>query len=107
MFNSLHKYLSDRLEAQIISQGYTEADREVPIPEYDWKKGTPQEFYDTFVKRPHPVVLKGFMNDTALLKELSWDTVLNKYGEEDVFLTKKELDGKIRHQILRLTLLWK
>jgi hypothetical protein len=49
----------------------------LPIPEYDWKKGNPQEFYDTFVKRPHPVVLKGFMLDTALLKELNWDSVCN------------------------------
>ena len=33
------------------------------------------------------------MNKTELLKQLSWKQVLAKYGEEQVFLTKKELDG--------------
>jgi len=65
----------------------------VPIPEYDWQNGDPDTFYKTFVQKPHPVLLRGFMKDTALLKELSWDKVLSKYGDEDVYLTKKELDG--------------
>lgn len=33
------------------------------------------------------------MKKTELLKELTWKQVLKKYGDEDVFLTKKELDG--------------
>lgn len=88
-----HDALSNRLIAIFEKNGYKEAQREVPIPTYDWKKGNPQEFYDLFVVKPHPVILKNFMGKTALLKELSWDKVLSKYGDEDVFLTKKELDG--------------
>jgi hypothetical protein len=89
----LHTKLSDRLIAQFQEAGYTEADREMPIPEYDWRKGDPETFYNTFVVRPHPVVLRGFMKDKELLKQMNWDTVLGKYGDEEVFLTKKELDG--------------
>eukprot|EP00401_Gymnodinium_catenatum_P078595 CAMPEP_0117478956 /NCGR_PEP_ID=MMETSP0784-20121206/11630_1 /TAXON_ID=39447 /ORGANISM="" /LENGTH=323 /DNA_ID=CAMNT_0005273355 /DNA_START=96 /DNA_END=1067 /DNA_ORIENTATION=+ len=74
--------------------GWNENKREIPIPEYDWKNGSPEEFYRTFVSRPHPVVLRGFMKDKNLLKDLNWNTVLKKYGEEDVYLTVKELDGK-------------
>jgi len=33
------------------------------------------------------------MKDTQLLKDLSWDSVLTKFGDEEVFLTKKEKDG--------------
>jgi hypothetical protein len=33
------------------------------------------------------------MKDKALLRELGWDAVLQKFGEEDVILTKRELDG--------------
>ncbi len=89
----LHTWLCNRLMKQIKASGFTSAEREIPIPEYDWKNGDPDTFFKTFVKRPHPVVLRGFMNDQALLKELSWDSVLGKYGDEDVLLTKKELDG--------------
>ncbi|RYH13553.1 hypothetical protein EON65_35400 [archaeon] len=93
LIKALHVFLCDRLLAKIKASGYTSAQREIPIPEYDWKNGDPETFYKTFVKRPHPVVLPNFMKDTALLKELGWDAVLKKYGDEDVFLTKKELDG--------------
>lgn len=93
LLNAFHKFLSDRLIEQFKAAGYTSAQREMKIPDYDWKSGNPEEFYQTFVLRPHPVVLRGFMNDTQLLKDLSWGNVLSKYGEEDVFLTKKELDG--------------
>ena len=34
---------------------------EIPIPEYDWRNGNPDEFHQTFVKTPHPVVLRGFL----------------------------------------------
>ena len=88
-----HTKLGERLIAQFEKNGYTEAQREVPIPTYDWKKGTPEEFYNLFVKKPHPVILKGFMNKTDLLKELTWGKVLRKYGDEEVYLTRKDLDG--------------
>ena len=67
--------------------------RVMQVPEYDWKNGNPEVFYQTFVKRPHPVVLRGFMKDEALLKEYSFDKLLKKYGELDVLLTKREIDG--------------
>ena len=57
---------------------------EVPIPEYDWRNGSPEEFYASFVKTPHPVVLRGFMKDMPLLSELTFDQVLSKYGTEEV-----------------------
>lgn len=93
LINRFHEWTSKRLIDQMIANGFTEAQREVEIPEYDWKNGNPEEFYKTFVTRPHPVILRGFMKDTELLKKLNWDTVIEKYGNEDVFLTKKELDG--------------
>ncbi len=93
LMNCIHDWLSQRLINQFKAVGFTSADREIPIPEYDWKNGDPETFHKTFVARPHPVILRGFMDNTDLLKKLNWDSVLNKYGEEDVFLTKKELDG--------------
>lgn len=75
---SFHKYLCNRILQQIEAAGFTEAQRSIPIPEYDWASGDPETFYKTFVKRPHPVILRGFMADQPLLKELGWDSVLGK-----------------------------
>ena len=83
LMNKFHEYLQKRVISQMIAAGHSAKQSEVPIPEYDWKNGTPQEFYDTFVVRPHPVILRGFMKDTQLLKDLSWDNVLKNYGEEE------------------------
>jgi hypothetical protein len=33
------------------------------------------------------------MKETSLCQELGWDQVLKRFGEEDVLLTKKEMDG--------------
>lgn len=93
VFNYIQTLLANRLIAQMEAAGYSEADREVQIPEFDWKKGDPEVFYKTYVAKPHPVVLRGFMKDTKLLKELNWDKVLSQFGEEEVMLTKKEIDG--------------
>jgi len=94
LLSMFHRWLCDRLIAQIEASGYNaEKHREIPMPEYDWKKGSPEEFYQTFVKKPHPVVLRGFMKNTKLLKELGWDAVLSKYGDTDVMLTKSNVDG--------------
>lgn len=89
----LHEWAANRLIAQMKANGYTSAQRKIAIPEYDWRNGDPETFYKTFAARPHPVVLRGFMKDTALLKQLNWDTVLKKYGDEDVYLTTRQLDG--------------
>lgn len=93
LLSMLHSWLSSRLIAQFKERGYTEVEREVPIPEYDWKNGDPETFNRTFVKNPHPVILRGFMNDTNLLKELKWDRVMEKYGDDKVLLTKQGEDG--------------
>jgi len=93
MVSALHQWASDRLIAQMKASGYNSAQRKMPIPEYDWQNGDPETFYQTFAKRPHPVVLRGFMKNKAILKDLSWDTVLSRFGNEDVFLTTRELDG--------------
>lgn len=104
LVNVAHKWLSDRLEAQFKARGYNEAQREVPIPEYDWEKGTPEEFYETFVKVPHPVILRNFMKNSNLTKTLTWKNILKKYGDEDVYLTSKEL-GK-HSMCMKKMLLW-
>jgi hypothetical protein len=93
LLNKFQDFLANRVISQMKAAGHDAAHSEVPIPEYDWKNGNPQEFYDTFVKRPHPVILRGFMKDSQLLKDFAWDRVLGRWGEEDVMLTKKELDG--------------
>lgn len=93
IINYIHELITKRLIKQMEDAGYTSHQRDVPIPEYDWKNGNPEEFYKNFVVRPHPVVLRGFMKDTTLLKDLSWDSVIGKYGEENVMLTTKEKDG--------------
>ncbi len=67
--------------------------RKIPIPEYDWKNGSPDEFYNTFVKSPHPVVLRGFYKDSELVNNFSFDQVVERFGEENVILSSQEKDG--------------
>ncbi len=64
--------------------------REIRIPEYDWRNGNPEEFYNTYVKSPHPVVLRGFIKDTPLTKEYTFDNFVEKYGEDDVFILRND-----------------
>ncbi len=63
------------------------------MPEYDWKNGSPDEFYHTFIKKPHPVVLRGFFKGRKLMNDYSFDKFIERFGEEDVILTKPEKDG--------------
>ncbi len=74
-----------------------EKTKNIPVPEYDWKKGSPQEFYETYVKNPHPVILRNFMEGTELL-ECTYDKMLEKYGEETVALSglKNASFGKLK-----------
>jgi hypothetical protein len=51
-----HEFISNRLIKQFEKCGYTSAQRDMAIPEYDWKNGDPDTFYKTFAVRPHPVV---------------------------------------------------
>lgn len=92
LMNKIHGWLSDRLILQMKESGF-DAKKEIPLPEYDWKNGSPEDFHEKFVTIRHPVVLRGFMKDTALLQKLGWEEVMKNFSEEDVFLTKPELDG--------------
>lgn len=92
IFSWIHNWLCNRLLKQYEASGF-DASKEIPLPEFDWRKESPERFYELFTTTRHPVVLRGFMNGTDLLKELNWDTVMEKFAEEDVFLTKAELDG--------------
>lgn len=69
------------------------ARKAIPIPEFDWENGDPEEFYETYVKNPMPVVLRGFSSNTDAVKKWTFEQMLKDYGEEDVLLTTKELDG--------------
>lgn len=94
LLNWIHGKLMDRVVAQMEASGVDfERVRERQIPEYDWKNGNPEEFYNLFVKNPHPVVLRGFMTDTELTRDFTFEKILERYGDEDVLLTRKELDG--------------
>lgn len=66
--------------------------RMLPIPEFDWKNSTPEAFAQQFVRRPFPVVLRGFTS-AAVMAHYQFDNMLNLYGEEDALLTRKDKDG--------------
>lgn len=90
--NYMHDMLSQRVIAQMEAAGYQRTE-EIPIPEFDWQNKTAEEFYQTFAQMKHPVILRGFMNNSALLKELSWESLMKKFADENVFLTSLEVDG--------------
>ncbi len=60
--------------------------KNMPLPEYDWEKGSPREFFETFVKNPHPVVLRGFLKGTKMM-EYTFDKMIERFGEEGVVLS--------------------
>jgi hypothetical protein len=89
-----HRQLQLYCLKELKSKNYNKKEyQEIPLPTFDWKNGNPQDFYENFIKRPHPVVLKGFMKDTKLIKECTFDNILKKFGDETVLLTSKEMDG--------------
>jgi hypothetical protein len=59
------------------------------LPEYDWKNGSPEDFYEKFVKNPRPVVLRGITKGKVPM--ISFDKILEKYGEDDVILTRGDI----------------
>ena len=93
VLNKFQDHLSDRIIRQMKEAGYERNGAEIPIPEFDWQHKTPEEFYETFAKIRHPVVLRGFMKDKPLLKELSWDSIMRNFSDERVFLTSEAEDG--------------
>ncbi len=67
--------------------------KNIPVPEYNWRNGSPIEFYETYVKRPHPVILRGFMKGTELM-DLTFDNLMDKFGDDEVVLTSKKDGGR-------------
>ncbi|GAX20357.1 hypothetical protein FisN_9Hh069 [Fistulifera solaris] len=68
------------------------------LPEYDWKNGSPEDFYEKFVKNPRACILRGITKDK--MEEFSFDNIVKKYGEEEVMLTRadigKDYAGKLK-----------
>ncbi len=67
--------------------------RGISIPEYDWKNGSSTEFYETYMRRPHPVILRGFMEGTELM-DLTFDNLMDRFGDDEVVLTSKKDGGR-------------
>jgi len=81
-----------------VEKHYQAVTKETPLPEYDWRTGTPQDFFEKFVKTPQPVVLRGFALQTEAVKEWNFDYIVEKCGEVDVNLTTSDRDytGKLK-----------
>jgi len=71
---------------------------EMPLPEYDWRNGSPEDFHQKFVVTPMPVVLRGFGLDTGAVKNWNFDNIVEKCGEVEVNLTGPTADwlGKLK-----------
>lgn len=67
--------------------------REIPIPEFDWRNKSPEEFVENFIRRPFPVVLRGFSTESGAVDAYNFERLLEKYGDETVLLTTREKDG--------------
>lgn len=89
--NWVYLRLQTRIADTMKESGYKP--QEIPIPEFDWRNGKPEDLYKNFIRRPHPVILRGFLEGTDILKEFTFDKIMEKYGDEDVILTKREMDG--------------
>jgi hypothetical protein len=77
---------------------FPEQTAETPLPEYDWRNGTPEDFNKRFVQTPMPVVLRGYALDCDAVKRWNFDYIVDKCGEVDVNLTSAESDrvGKLK-----------
>lgn len=58
-------------------------------PDFDFKK-----FFEEYIKRPHPVVLKGFARNSPAVKKWSVNWVVEKFGHEKA-LTKTLMGDNI------------
>ncbi|MGB2445819.1 MAG: cupin-like domain-containing protein, partial [Schleiferiaceae bacterium] len=71
-------------------EGFT---KPMEVDEYDWKNGSPEDFYEKYVKTPKPVILRGFAKDTEAAKKWKFDYMVKTYGDEYALLSNKEKDG--------------
>ena len=90
--NECHEALYRRVLERCRTHG--SVSRDTPLPEFDWKHRTAEEFRAEFVERPHPVVLRGFASDTEAGRTWTFDGLLERFGQEQVLLTTPELDGE-------------
>lgn len=90
--NKCHEALYGRVLEQCEAHG--PVSRDTPLPAFDWRNRTPEEFYEAFVRRPHPVVLRGFATDSRAVREWTFDGLLERFGQEEVLLTTEKLDGE-------------
>jgi len=67
--------------------------RILPIPEFDWRTRSAQEFVEEFTRKPFPVVLRGFSAGTEAARTFTFNRLLELYGDEQVLLTTREKDG--------------
>jgi hypothetical protein len=90
VFTKVH----DRLLRQLEESGYI-ANQRISIPEFDWKdpSNTTEIFFREFVDKKHPVILRGFMKDAELLSKFNYDAIMQRWGQENVVLTRPDLDG--------------
>ena len=63
------------------------------VPTFDWRRRSPEDFFTSYVKRPHPVVLKGFFEDPQRLGLWTLEAMARRYGDEEVLLTSTRKDG--------------
>ncbi len=68
--------------------------RDLPVPELDWRTHSPEALREQFIDRPHPVVLRGLASDSEAARTWSFDSLLKRFGQEEVLLTTEKLDGE-------------
>ena len=85
-----HNYIA-KVE-QYVAAHEKVVDKAYPLPEYDWRNGSPEDFYRKFVKTPQPVLLRGFGLQTEAVKKWSFDYILDKCGEVEVSLNSTTTD---------------
>ena len=86
------RFLLRRYEALNASAPDAETQR---VPEVDWtaENFSHEKFFETYVKRPHPVVLRGFGRDLPAFGTFTVDEFCKAFGEEDVLLKTLSADG--------------
>lgn len=90
--NKCHEAMYRRVLAACRNQ--PQASREIPLPEFDWRNRPAEVFHQEYIKRPHPVVLRGLAGESTAGRTWTFDSFVERFADEDVLLTTKELDGE-------------
>ena len=81
-----HGRLIGQIEDYVEANGTVQTE-EIPVPEANWRNGSPEDFRRKFVVNPMPVVLRGFGLDTGAVLRWSFDSIVEKCGDVEVDLT--------------------